>query len=226
MKKFVSIIVLLCCVAIITTVLYQLKQFEKTELTIAQNNQLNHSIHQNSDVYAWLKVDGTKIDYPIAQHEHDNRYYLTHDLEHQKNYYGAIFTENVNTKTFNDLVTIIYGHAIKDDTMFGSLDYFENKSIFDKYQNIVVTTKDRQYNYRIIAAYKANNDHLYHTFQLGHKEHVANYFSTIKQHAQKMGGHYRDVDFDVSKDKLLILSTCDAIDNTKRFVVHAIRVDR
>ncbi|MGQ7320260.1 class B sortase [Streptococcus suis] len=72
-------------------------------------------------------MEGTRIDYPVAQHPTDDSYYLSHDSDGAETYYGAIFTELFNTKTFEYSVTILYGHAMVDDSMFGSLDYFTDQ---------------------------------------------------------------------------------------------------
>ena len=64
---------------------------------------------QNPDVYAWIQVPGTEVDYPILQSPDDNGYYLVHDINKSEAAAGAIFTENYNTKTFEDPNTVIYG---------------------------------------------------------------------------------------------------------------------
>ena len=74
--------------------------------------------NMNPDIYAWIKVPGTVIDYPIAQSETDNTYYLNHSVEHDENKAGAIFTEDYNAKTFEDPNTVIYGHGMANGSMF------------------------------------------------------------------------------------------------------------
>lgn len=61
---------------------------------------------QNPDVYAWIKVPGTAVDYPILQSSTDNGYYLNHTIDGEEKKEGAIFTENYNTKTFEDPNTV------------------------------------------------------------------------------------------------------------------------
>ncbi|WP_228065170.1 class B sortase, partial [Streptococcus cuniculi] len=111
MKKLLQ---LMSGVVIILLLLYGfqlLSQFEEAIGTSSREVKKQRVFHQNPDVYAWLQVDGTKIDYPVAQHPRDDSYYLSHDVDGAETYYGAIFTELVNTKTFEDPITIIYGHA-------------------------------------------------------------------------------------------------------------------
>lgn len=202
---------------------YGIKILESTEQKTVESKQLKEEMVQNPDVYAWLTVEGTNIDYPIVQHPFDDAYYLAHDVNHRRTSYGAIFTEKVNAKDFQDLVTIVYGHAIRDGAMFGSLDNFSDAETFETHQRIMVSTKDMVYTYQIVAAYPFNDEHLYHTFQLGDKNHVLAYMAQLETKAIENGGFYRQIDFDINKDKLLILSTCNDVDDSQRFIVHAIR---
>ena len=73
--------------------------------------------NMNPDIYAWIKVPGTVIDYPIVQSGTDNSYYLNHSVEHDENKAGAIFTEDYNTKTFEDPNTVIYGQMAPCSTV-------------------------------------------------------------------------------------------------------------
>ena len=77
---------------------------------------------QNPDVYAWIQVPGDRSRLsPILQSPDDNGYYLDHDINKTEAAAGAIFTENYNTKTFEDPNTVIYGHDMKNGSMFQSL---------------------------------------------------------------------------------------------------------
>lgn len=223
MKKFRKLFGLILLMVFLLASFYAVKKVEDGQLDNSSKNELAKRSHTNPDVYAWVKVEGTNIDDPIAQHPDDDTYYLSHDLEHQETYYGAIFTERVNTKTFEDLVTIIYGHAIQDGSMFGSLENFADRSTFNQFKTITIETVNNHFTYDIIAAYQANDDHLFYTYQLGQKVKVKDYITHIENQAKNEGGFYRQVSFDIEKDKLLILSTCDAQSDEKRFVVHAIR---
>ena len=198
-----------------------LTRLEKNSIEQTPQDILKQKFHQNPDVYAWVSVDGTRIDYPIAQHLTDDSYYLSHDLDGAETYYGAIFTELVNTKTFEDPVTILYGHAMVDDSMFGSLDYFADRQFFKDHTVITIDTVDYRYEYDIVAAHPYTDDHLFHSFQLGTRSGLKDYLDTLKERVETYGGAYRHLSIDSEHDRALILSTCDATNDSYRYVVTA-----
>lgn len=193
------------------------------ESVSGKQEELSRQTNKHSDVYAWLTVEGTRIDYPIIQHLSDDSYYLSHDIDGQPTKYGAIFTERINNQSFDDPVTIVYGHAMRDDAMFGSLKNFSEQETFDTFRTIQVTTKEGQYTYDIFAAYTYTDEHLFYTYHLDKQGKLVQYISNVEQISQEYGGYYRKIDFISGKDKLLILSTCDLQLDGSRFVVHAIR---
>nr|WP_239515233.1 hypothetical protein [Streptococcus suis] len=71
--------------------LYGIGDLEKTEERRIQSKNLEQMFQKNSDAYAWIRVEGTKINYPVLQHPTDDTYYLTHDAEGNETQYGAIF---------------------------------------------------------------------------------------------------------------------------------------
>lgn len=177
------------------------------------------------NVYAHITVEGTAIDYPVAQHPTDDSYYLSHDFEGIETSYGGIFTEKLTSKNFKDLVTIIYGHSTYDGSMFGSLERFEASPFFESHQQIIVTTKDEKIIYEIFAAYSYTDAHLFQTFNLGNQTAVLDYFKQIQRFSESSAGKYRSVTFG-ENDSMLILSTCDTRNNERRFIVHAKETNR
>ena len=80
------------------------------------------------DIYAWLEIPGTAVDNPLLRHPADDCYYLSHNLDGSEGYPGCLFTESCDAQDFSDFNTVIYGHNMKDGTMFGRLTQYE-KSI-------------------------------------------------------------------------------------------------
>jgi sortase B len=221
MKQIVKFIIGIMIILFLIYGFQSLSRLEEDVGQSAQEDKKQELFHQNKDVFAWLTVDGTEINYPVAQHPSDDSYYLSHDLDDNETYYGAIFTELVNSKTLEDPVTIIYGHAITDDSMFGSLDYFADEKFFKDHSLIRIETADKQYEYEIMAAHRYTDDHLFHTYALGSKEGLSHYIMTLKDRVMTYGGSYRQLPVDLAEDKFLILSTCDAVTDTQRYIVTA-----
>ena len=124
---------------------------------------------RNPDVYAWITVPGTQIDYPILQRENDNTYYLTHTIDHEEKTEGAIFTENYNSTDFGDPNTVIYGHDMKNGTMFRSLLDYQDREFFEENKEIIIYTPDAIRHYEIFAGYPYDNRHILRSFNLNDK---------------------------------------------------------
>ena len=126
--------------------------------------------NMNPDIYAWIKVPGTVIDYPIVQSGTDNSYYLNHSVEHDENKAGAIFTEDYNTKTFEDPNTVIYGHGMANGSMFDGLHQYMDRDFFDQNKEVIIYMPDKILHYQIFAAYLYDNRHLLQSFNFDNKD--------------------------------------------------------
>lgn len=84
----------------------------------------------NPDIYAWITIPGTNIDYPVLQNATDDSYYLRYNMNGTRGYPGCIYTEKINRKDFTDFDTVVYGHNMRDDSMFATLHYFEDSAFF------------------------------------------------------------------------------------------------
>lgn len=84
----------------------------------------------NEDIIAWLKVGAIDISYPVTQGK-DNDYYLHNTFENQPNIAGCIFMDHGCKKDFSDPNTIIYGHNMRNLSMFGKLKQFRDQAVFD-----------------------------------------------------------------------------------------------
>ncbi len=175
---------------------------------------------KNKDAYAWIRVDGTKINYPIVRHEKDNTYYLNHDAENNATSYGAIFTENYNSKNFLDDFIIIYGHSMVDKTMFGGIKLFRDKEFFDTHEDVTIYFDNEIYTYKIIAAYSVDNEHFFSKYDLTTKKKIQDYYHKIEKIARDDGGNYRKVDTD--NLKMITLSTCNSSVDDKRYIIQAV----
>lgn len=176
---------------------------------------------ENEDIYAWIYIPGTGIDYPVLQHPTDDSYYLEHNLDGSKGYPGCIYTETVNSRDFTDPNTVLYGHNMKDGSMFAALHNYEDSQVFEENPYIFIYTPEKTFVYQIFAAYKYNAIHLIYNFDLSNREIFQNYLDQIFE-TREMGANIRK-DISVNAENHIVtLSTCISGEKNKRFLVQGV----
>lgn len=178
---------------------------------------------QNPDVYAWITIPGTEIDYPILQSGTDNSYYLTHDIDGAESAEGCIFTENLNSRDFEDKNTVIYGHNMKNGSMFQNLHDYQDRAFFDSNRDVTIYTPDAIRHYKIFAAYFYDNRHILESFDFDspwvYKQYLGQIFSM-----RDMSSNI-DTDMEVGiDDKIITMSTCYGTQHDVRYLVQAVLV--
>lgn len=177
---------------------------------------------KNSDIYAWITIADTEVDYPIVQSPDDDNFYLRHDAE-TKNWVasGAIYTELVNNTDFNDPITVIYGHNGYSSSMFTTLHRFENSEFFDSHQYFYIYTPDRKLTYQVISAFKYDDRHIMNSFNFADStvlKEFQNYIQNPENSALKNVRNELDTAID-ENSKIVILSTCITNQKSNRFLV-------
>ena len=175
----------------------------------------------NKDVYAWITVPGTVIDYPILQHATDNTYYLNYNIDGSYGYPGCIYTENLNSKDFTDNNTVIYGHNMKNGSMFAGLHKFEDADFFNEHKQVLIYTPEREYDYTIFAAYIYDDRHLMYSFNFADEQVYATYLEDI-QNMRSMNALIREDITVTAEDKIITLVTCIGNQPSKRLLVQAV----
>ena len=175
----------------------------------------------NADIYAWLTIPGTDIDYPVLQHPTDDSYYLNYNMNGTRGYPGCIYTELANSKDFTDFDTVIYGHNMKNDMMFGELHNYGDQTFFDQNPYIYVYTGDKVLVYEIFAAYQTDDTHILGGNDFSTDEGRVSYLETIVKHTQGSPKVREMVQLSVDSH-LLTLSTCVNEESDERFLVQAI----
>lgn len=195
----------------------------KLGITIPQKNLDWDALHEeNEDIYAWICVPGTTVDYPVLQHPSDNSFYLNHTIDGAEGIQGCIYTEDYNKKDFTDPHTVIYGHNLKDKTMFSSLHNFEEEELVEDNHFIFIYTKDDVYVYEIFAAYEFHAIHLLDNYELDNEYVYEQYIrDVLNMDTTKARVANIRHDIDVTKeDRILTLSTCTSDhDSSLRFLV-------
>lgn len=178
---------------------------------------------ENSDVYAWIKIENTNIDYPILRKEGDNGYYLTHTMENKESPEGSIFTEDYNSTDFEDPNTVIYGHDMKNGSMFQNLLEYQDKEFFDKNREVIIYTPDAIRHYKIFAAYLYDDRHLMESFDFNIKSIYQAYLDSIFS-MRNMNAQIDTTAEIGTDDKIITLSTCYGNQSDKRYLVQAVLV--
>lgn len=169
----------------------------------------------NKDYRGWIGIEGTNIDYPVVQ-SNDNTYYLKKDIN--KNYLpsGSIFLDFRNNN-FEDENTVIYGHYMRNNTMFGELKNFKNKEFFDKDNKInIEIAGGKILEYEIFSVYTTDSSDNYITTSFNSQDEYKQFLDKVKDKSL----HKTNLDVNTD-DKILTLSTCSYEYEDARTVIHA-----
>ena len=179
----------------------------------------------NPEIYAWLRVPDTNIDYPVLQHmEDDQSYYLTRDIYGKSNQAGSIYTEYYNSKDFQEPNTVLYGHNMKNGSMFHNVRYFADREYFDGHEELYIYLPDKILKYQIIACYEYDDRHLLGSFDFHDEAIFAEYLEEI-MNPRSMYAMIREGVELTTEDKLVTLSTCVANKPNNRRLLQAVLVE-
>lgn len=106
----------------------------------------------NPDVVGWITIPGTGIDFPVVQGQ-DNDFYLKNTFEGKKSKVGAIFLDYASEADFSGPNNVIYGHNLKNGTMFEPITFFKKGNFFSEHRDIFLYTPERTVHLKTIAAY-------------------------------------------------------------------------
>ena len=235
MKK-IRLLLMVICVAVFCYSAYQLltiyfnyKKIDETYEEIAEEYTAveeegedylqidwNSLLSRNSDVKAWITIDNTHIDYPVLQGE-TNDTYIHSDIDKQELTAGSIFIASENQNPFIDINTVIYGHNMKNGSMFHDIKSYTEQEFADAHPYIYIYLPDGTVSqYKVVSAHIiSDTSTLYNT----------NIVDIQGFYQDMMKGNDISVDFDQSSQMPVItLSTCTSGggENGKRNVVHAV----
>ena len=230
MKKFfLNLLTIICIVTIcissfkIYTTLRDYKKADNvySELRDTKNNSDNTTEATkdlssiNSDYQFWINVEGTNIDYPVVKGS-DNDFYLNHDFN--KNYLpaGSIFLDYRNDFE-TDYNTVIYGHHMRNSTMFGQMEKFKKEDFFEKNKTITLTSKDDIYEYEIFAIGVYDADFGYNAVDFNDEDDFKIFLDKILSKSM----YSRNIVN--SSDKIITLSTCSYEYDNARTAIFAVR---
>jgi sortase B len=175
----------------------------------------------NEDIVGWIKIDGTKVDYPILQAE-DNEYYLKLNHKNQRTDAGSIFMDFRNTIEGEDHHTILYGHNMKDGSMFGELKKLKNQQFFNNNSTFLYQTLYKDYEVEIFSVYVTDTSFYYIETDFGSDEEYIDFILGLQERSM----HKKDIAL-TAEDRIITLSTCEKSAFFKgRLVVHGRLIEK
>ncbi len=234
---FIVVFVLVFCAVYFGLQAYLNRQIEPPSTTVATTtalpttqgdvtvpNPIDFKTLQagNDEIYAYIIIEDTNVDYPIVQSAVDDEFYLHHSAE-DKSYLarGAIYTQSCNHKNFADPFTLIYGHNNYGDTMFTTLHYFEDEDFFNNHPYFYIYTPDRRLTYQVISAFKYDDRHIMNSFGNFQDFTMVDEFQKVVTNPDSSVKNVRtELDTAIDrKSKIVILSTCITNQTSSRYLV-------
>lgn len=170
----------------------------------------------NQDIVGWLTIADTKIDYPILQTT-NNDYYLTHNYKNEESKEGSIFMDYRNSADTKEKQTILYGHEMKNGSMFGELKKFLDLEFLSQHKRFSYQTKAARYEVEIFSVYATTTSFDYLKTEFSSEADYKEYLQTISDKS------IYDSNVSISEqDQIITLSTCSNLSdpNEGRLVVH------
>lgn len=176
---------------------------------------------KNDEIYAWITVEDTNVDYPIVQNATSDEFYLKHSAENKSwSASGAIYTELINSKDFRDAVTLIYGHNGYGDSMFTTLHRFSDEEFFNAHPYFYIYTPDRKLTYQVISAFKYDDRHIMNSFDFANLNELEEFQNFIQNPTSSLKNVRTELDKPIdSSSKIVILSTCITNQKSSRYLI-------
>ena len=181
-----------------------------------QGKSFGELVALNPEVFSWLTVYGTNIDYPVTQGG-DNMKYVNINAEGEYSLSGSIFLDCGNSKDFSDFNSVIFGHHMEKQTMFGEIGLFSDKRYFDArpYGNLYYAGQDHGLEFFAFLHADAYDASVFAPGIQGGKEQQA-YLDGLLMNAE----FTRDIGVSVN-DRIVLLSTCSSDSTNGRDILIA-----
>lgn len=175
----------------------------------------------NRDVVGWIRFDEpSQINYPLVRCL-NNKKYLNTTFEGKKNAAGALFMDYRNTEDFSDKNTFIYGHNMKNGSMFGMLRKYKNSSFCEENPYFYIYTPDgKESTYQVFAVSIVNDTSQSYNKSYANDEEFLQYIKYIRS----ISRYSVDVEVGV-ESQIVSLSTCTNVSEEQRMLVHGVKVE-
>ena len=167
----------------------------------------------NEDYAFWIFAPDTQIDYPVVQCE-DNSYYLKRMFNREKNSAGTLFVDYRNLPNFQDPNTLIYGHHMRNDSMFGTLTDYVDQAYFEAHPFLIIMSGEEIAILELFAGYTTNDkDHCY-DIAISDENDMRAFLNEAARKTNFLSGVQAQ-----PFDRLVTLSTCAYAFEDARYIV-------
>lgn len=176
---------------------------------------------QNKDVIGWISVPNTRIEYPLLRGE-NNDYYLTRSLTGETSKSGSVFVDYRNKDISSSRHIIIYGHNMRNGTMFHDLASYKDRDFFEANRMITVVWDNQEVKYEIYAAYIVSTDINFIRTDFANDSEFLDYMNQLKALSKFDAKPTVELTKD---DQIITLVTCTYEYDESRYAVQARRID-
>lgn len=181
---------------------------------------------QNNDMVGWIRIEDTNINYPVVQSVDNPNFYLKHNFSKDYSDYGCPYVqENCNVQEPSDNL-VIYGHHMKDGSMFANLEKFKSKDFWESHKTFSLDTLTDKCEYEIVAVFKTvvytDSPDAFKYYQFVNADEPKDYAEYIAK-CKELSLYDTGVNAEYG-DKLISLSTCEYSHTNGRLVVVAKRI--
>ncbi|MFG6395358.1 MAG: class B sortase [Lachnospiraceae bacterium] len=177
----------------------------------------------NSDLAGWIVIDGTDINYPVVQSKVYQEFYLNHNFDGEKDEAGSIFADARNDVFLPDDNIIIYGHNMKNGSMFGTLQYYLDKDYYNSHNIVSFDTLYKRGTYQIavvgLSKISEESDGTFKYYDFINAENKKS-FKKYVENIKKLEAYDTGVSLKYG-DKLITLSTCNSVEKDGRLFIVA-----
>lgn len=181
---------------------------------------------ENPDIYAWITIPDTNVNYPVLHStEGDEDYYLDHTVDGAEGLPGSIYTQySYNKDLETDKVTVIYGHNMRDESMFGCLKHYQDETYRSEHSTVMIYTPEHIYTYRVVYAVTYDDRHILGTYY--NCEDSADYENFLESlQTERKLPSWLEEPFEVTaEDRMIVLSTCNG-NSSQRYLIGAVLTD-
>lgn len=189
-------------------------------------NKYRELFSRNNEMAGWICIEGTKINYPVMHTPENPDFYLKHSFDREYSAYGVPYVAGHCSPSLPSDNVLIYGHHMKNGTMFTELEGYEDKDFYEKHKVIHFDTLTRAGDYEVMAVFKTTvYDGRGFRFYLFANAKTEEDFRTYVSECKSLALYETGVTAEYG-DKLVTLSTCEYSHKDGRLVVVAKKIGR